>query len=278
MPAAPTVDVILPTHRRPHTIAHSIAAVLAQTHADLRLHVVGDGCDERTADVVAGIRDPRLTFHRFPKGVGFGYAHRNAVLRRTDGEYVAYPTDDDLWFPDHLERGLAEIRRRRLGLVAFRSCHVLPPDLLDPYSFAFDWKSALGTRFLRHWFMGSVNCVHHRAVFDTVGFWNDGLFRFGDRDFYNRVRLSSVPSAYVDEITVLRFYAQHWDRRYETLCEAPQRRYLEYLRDPEWRESLRRRAAPGPRPLSIRRRQWADFFRFAIASGPKFLRFWWQRL
>jgi glycosyltransferase involved in cell wall biosynthesis len=270
------VDVILPTHRRPHTIASSIAAVLAQTHADFTLHVVGDGCDEATVAAVRAAGDARVQFHRFAKARGFGYANRNRVLRDTTAPFVAYANDDDLWFPDHLERGLAELEQRRLDLVAFRSVHVQVPDLLDPYFFAFDWRAPLLGPFLLNWFMGAGTLVHRRGVFARIGYWNDRLLRFGDRDFYNRARRSGV-AAYVDLVTVLRFYAQHWDARYADLAAPPQPRYLERLADPAWCAQVRNAAAPGRRGAAVRRRQWADFTRFAVRSGPKFVRFWYER-
>jgi glycosyltransferase involved in cell wall biosynthesis len=276
-PDARAVDVILPTYRRPHTIAYAIRSVLAQTHRELTLHVVGDGCSAETEAVVAGIQDPRVRFHRFPKAMGFGYVHRNDVLRRSAAPFVAYMTDDDLWFPDHLERGLEALGDASLGLVAFRSIQVRYPNVLDPYFFAFDWTAGAASRWLRNWFMGSVNCIHRREVFEDVGYWNARLFRFGDREFYNRVRTSRVATRYVDHVTVLRFYAQHWDGRYGRLSEAPQARYLEMVRDPQWRDGVQD-ALHGRRDWVVRRRQAADFFAFAIRSGPKFMRFWYQKL
>jgi len=271
------VDVILPTHRRPHTIGFSIAAVLAQTHRALTLHVIGDGCDDATAATVAAHADPRVRFYRFPKGRGFGYRHRNRVLADTAAPFVAYANDDDLWFPDHLERGLRALEEHPLDLVAFRSIHVHPPDRLDPHFFAFDWHHAPGTAVLRNWFMGAGTIVHRRSVFARTGYWNDQLFRFGDREFYNRVRRSSLRSAYLDEVTVLRFYAQHWDVRYAALAEPPQRRYLAQIADAAWRARVRGAAGAGRRRAMIRLRQWRDLARFAIHSGPKLVRFWYER-
>lgn len=275
------VDVILPTWNRPHAIAHSILSVLAQTMPDLRLHVVGDGCDAATEEIARGTGDSRVSFRRFPKATGFGYVHRNVVLRGTDAPFIAYATDDDLWFPDHLERGLAHLEGDGLALVAFRSAHVLPPDLLDPHFFAYDWRLGAPTDLLRHWFMGSVGCVHRRSVFDSVGYWDDRLFRFGDRDFYNRVRVSPEPSRYVDTTTVLRFYAQHWDHLYAGADVAargvPQARYRALLADPAWRDALRGAQVPGRRPAAVRLRQWRDFLRFGVRSGPRWLRYWYQR-
>jgi glycosyltransferase involved in cell wall biosynthesis len=268
------VDVILPTHARPQTVGCAIAAVLGQTHTALTLHVVGDGCDDATAEVVASVRDARVRFHRLPKAHGFGYANRNRVLAQTHAPYVAYAADDDLWFPDHLERALQVIERGRLDLVASRSIHVHPPDRLDTHFFAFDWHGPLGGQ-LRNWFMGAGALVHRRTLFDRIGPWNERVFRFGDRELYNRAR-RGAPTAYTGEVTVLRFYAQHWDPWYGRLTEPPQRRYLGCVADPSWRAAVRA-AVAAPPPLAARIHQWRDFGRFAVRSGPKFARFWYER-
>jgi glycosyltransferase involved in cell wall biosynthesis len=267
-----TVDVILPTYCRPHTIRYAIQSVLAQTYPHFVLHVVCDGCDRDSESAVLDFNDPRVRFYRFPKAAGFGYVHRNEVLQKSDAPYVAYMTDDDLWFPEHLERALERIRTKDLDLVAFRSIQVRFPETLDPYFFAFDWPFA----FLRNWFMGSVNCVHRRTIFDVVGYWNDALSRFGDREFYNRVRTSSARSEYVDRVTLLRFYAQTWDSHYERLA-PPQARYIEMVSDPRWREAVDR-SLESPRGWRVRVAQLADFKAFALRSGPKFVRFWYENL
>lgn len=269
--------MVLATHCRPHTVGFAIRSVLEQSHGALLLHVVGDGCDEATEQVVRAVVDPRVRFRRFPKARGFGYANRNVVLRETSAPFVAYMTDDDLWFPDHLERGLRELSEGPLDLVALRPVAVQYPDTLDPHFFAFDWASPFATRFLRSWFMGAVNCIHRRSVFDTLGYWNDQLFRFGDREFYNRVRLSGLPTRYVAHVTLVRFYARHWDSRYQTAVAPPQQRYLEKVRDPRWRGEVRVLATQLGRGPAVRLRQWRDFLSFAFHSGPKFVRFLWER-
>lgn len=272
-----TVDVILPTHARPHTIPCAIAAVLQQSHTDLILHVVGDGCDDASEAAVRAVDDPRLRFYRFAKAKGFGYANRNRVLANTDAPFVAYASDDDLWLMDHLERSLAALERSALDLVGAREAHVMPPDRLDPHFFAFDWRVRGIADWLRHWFTGAVTLVHRRSVFDAVGYWDETLMRFGDREFAHRVRRSPLPSAYRDEVTLLRFYAQYWDPHYARLPEPPQRQYLALVRDPAWCEALRAAAARGPRPMGVRMRQWQDLSRFALRRGVKFARFWYEQ-
>jgi glycosyltransferase involved in cell wall biosynthesis len=269
----PQIDVILPTHARPHTIRYSIAAVLRQTYPYLTLHVVGDGCDDETARIVRSIDDPRVVFHPFPKAPGYGYANRNTVLRSLRGDYVAYASDDDLWFPDRIEYSLAAIRRESLDLIATPSVHVRSSGEIDPHFFAFDWQLPVLTSFLHNWFLGATTIVHHRSVFDTVGYWNEDLARFGDRELQARWRKSSLVGAYHRHPTTVRFYAQDWHHLYAGLAEPPQARFLELLADPEWCRALRKEASPGRRSLGTRRRQWLDMLRFARKSGPKFVKF-----
>lgn len=234
--------------------------------------MVGDGCGDDTAAAVSAIGDPRIRYTRFPKAPGFGYANRNAVLRAGTAPLIAYMTDDDLLFPDHLERALAALERTGRALVALRAAQVRFPDTLDPHFFPFDWRLGRFSRFLRDGFVGSANLVHRRSLFDRVGYWDESLRRFGDREFYRRARRAGE-SAFVDETTLLRFFAANWDRRYPELAEPPQAAYVERMRDPAWRDDVRRRAAAEARGWRERSAQIRDFASFAVRSGPRFLKF-----
>lgn len=270
-----TVDVVLPTHRRPHTLGYAIRSVLAQSHQALRLHIVGDGCDAETEAVASSFRDPRVTFYRLPKASGFGYGNRNVVLRELTGRYVAYMNDDDLLLHDHLATAVGALQSG-IELVLLRSCAVTFPTDVDPHFFAFTWKGLLAPWWLRPWFFGSVNCVHERRLFDRVGYWNDSLSRFGDREFVNRSR-RTASWHYVDQITILRFYALHWDGQYSRMAVPPQSIYFLKVGDRAWIESLRR-AATLPCSWRSRRRQIRDFVQFGVRSGPRFIRFCWEQL
>jgi hypothetical protein len=76
----------------------------------------------------------------------------------------------------------------------------------------------------------------------------------------------------------MRFYAMHWERRYRALDVPPQKVYLENLGDPEWCRHVRELAGEPRRALQVRGRQWRDFAQFGRVSGPKFVRYWYQRM
>lgn len=102
--SAPRFTVLMPTHYRPDVIGYAIRSVLNQTAGDFELLVVGDGATEETAAVVSSFADPRIRWFDLPKAPGFGYANRNIAMEHSTGELVVFAADDDLMFPDHLER------------------------------------------------------------------------------------------------------------------------------------------------------------------------------
>ncbi len=105
--AAPsgTVDVcvVIPTRNRPDLVLRAVASALAQRLAPAEVLVVIDGPDAATAAALAGVDDPRLRVLHLPTSSGAAGA-RNAGVRATDREWIAFLDDDDEWCPEKLER------------------------------------------------------------------------------------------------------------------------------------------------------------------------------
>lgn len=96
---------LIPSYNNGSMIGASIESILAQTHADLELFIVCDGAPPIThqiADNYAGL-DPRVRVFKFPKGERHGEASRHEALQNATGDAICYLSDDDYWFPDHLQ-------------------------------------------------------------------------------------------------------------------------------------------------------------------------------
>lgn len=77
---APRVSVCIPARNHAPYIGAAITSALTQDAGALEVVVVDDGSQDRTGELVAAIRDPRvrLVRHATPQGVAVA---RNACLR-----------------------------------------------------------------------------------------------------------------------------------------------------------------------------------------------------
>lgn len=100
---APRCSVVIATYNRAPVLAFAIRSVLAQSMPDFELLVVGDGCTDESAEVVAGFGDARIQWHNLEKNTGHQYGPNNLGLRLARARYVAYLGHDDLWLPGHLD-------------------------------------------------------------------------------------------------------------------------------------------------------------------------------
>jgi glycosyltransferase involved in cell wall biosynthesis len=94
----PLVSAIITTLKRPHVVDRAIRSVLDQTYANLELIVVVDGPDQPTVDMLERRSEPWLRCLALPENVGLAEA-RNAGVRASRGEWVAFLDDDDEWLP-----------------------------------------------------------------------------------------------------------------------------------------------------------------------------------
>lgn len=101
----PRFTIITPTFDHGPVLAHAIACVKRQSLSDYEHVIVGDGIVEAGREIALAYarEDPRARFVDNPKGPENGQIHRDAAIReRATGELIAYLSDDDLWFDDHL--------------------------------------------------------------------------------------------------------------------------------------------------------------------------------
>jgi glycosyltransferase involved in cell wall biosynthesis len=94
--------VAMPYYGCPELVERAVRSVLAQSHRDLHLVVIGDG----DAPPLAGIHDSRLDVYVLPENRGPYFVQQVALLANPHALYAPHAADD--WSdPDHLERLLA---------------------------------------------------------------------------------------------------------------------------------------------------------------------------
>ena len=196
----PLVSVIIPTYNRGHCISRAARSVLAQTYENIELIIVDDASTDDTADRVAEIDDPRLSF--LPQTVNRGAAAaRNAGLDSARGTLIAFQDSDDEWLLGKLEMqvstldGLGDDYGATFGgkLLYGRdaagkfgdhlACHVPHPNQID---LSGDITSKLAERN----FISPQTMLIRKSIIDQIGGFDERLPCNNDWEFM--LRLSTV--------------------------------------------------------------------------------------
>ena len=127
--AAPLVTVRIATFNRGRLVAErAIASALRQSYPHLEVLVVGDACDEVTADAVRSVQDPRVRFVNLPRRGVYpadprdlwrvaGVHPMNAALSLARGDWIAPCDDDDELTDTHVEDLLRHAKQGRFEMV-----------------------------------------------------------------------------------------------------------------------------------------------------------------
>lgn len=104
------VSCVIPTYKRSDTLVRAINSVLSQTYKKVEILVVDDnepGSEESkyVQNEVQSIEDERVKLIIQEHHIN-GAEARNAGIRASIGEYVAFLDDDDEWLPTKIERQL----------------------------------------------------------------------------------------------------------------------------------------------------------------------------
>jgi glycosyltransferase involved in cell wall biosynthesis len=188
----PKVSVVMPTWNRADLIADSLDSVLNQTLPPSQVIVVNDGSTDRTREVLERYKS-RIEYLEQPNG---GRARAlNLGFSRVTGDYIWTFDDDDIAFPDFLERSLkvfeahpelgftysSHIRvKSRPGEKAFK--------VIGPQSIADDIpEEDLLISLMLNAFMNNQGMVVRTSCYRQVGPFDPELLRCQDYDVAMRL-------------------------------------------------------------------------------------------
>ncbi len=102
------VSVVIPTYKRSEMLTRAIQSILNQSYYNTEIIVVDDNepNDEfslATQAKLKEIKDARVRYIQQEKHIN-GSAARNVGIDAAAGEYIAFLDDDDVWYPDKLEK------------------------------------------------------------------------------------------------------------------------------------------------------------------------------
>lgn len=107
---APKVTILMPALNAASFLPETLASIWAQTFGDFELLAVDDGSTDRTPEILAACRDPRLRVLRNETRRKLAGA-LNRGLDEARGAWIARMDADDLMRPDRLALQVAHVER-----------------------------------------------------------------------------------------------------------------------------------------------------------------------
>ena len=246
--AAPTVSVIIATYNRSQTLRHAVQSLCDSSFSDWELIVVGDACTDDTAQCISSFSDPRIRFVNLASRFGHQAGPHNQGLALARGRYVAFLNHDDFYFPDHLEKCVAELESSGADLV-WVPCAIAQvkavPDGDRPFSFALHGvPAAFGYAPLATYI--SSSWVFRRGLAERVGPWcsPDKAYVTPSQEWLFRAWYSGATLRFLPSVTVIVVLAGPRPGSYARRISPEHELIAQWLKDdPKCRERILEEAA-----------------------------------
>lgn len=203
------IAAIIPVRNRPEVLARAVRSIQAQTLAVDEIVIVDDASTDETLEVIRefAAKDGRVKLIRQLERRGASAA-RNVGVRSTQAQWIAFLDSDDEWFPQKLERQLAQITAQPDSVASFTGCQAVSErpewEYTPPASISlFDLQKSnvLGT---------TSTALVRRSTFIEVGGFDEQLPSCQDWDLWIKLRM--VGSFCTVPETLVRFYQNGTDR------------------------------------------------------------------
>jgi len=237
------VSAVIPTYNCADLVCDAVESALGQTWPQCEVIVVDDGSTDDTLSRLARFGNAISLVAQDHRGPA---AARNAGIRASRGDLVAFLDADDIWLPEKVSRSVEALDRRpEAGVVftAVRVCevetglrYVLPQYVRD------GWMAR--DLFLECRGVNTSTLVVRRAALERVGLFDESLFRAQDWDLMLRLA-EEYPYVRVPEVlTERRIHSRSLSATHAHLYKEYNLRVIEkaLARRPELYGALRRRA------------------------------------
>lgn len=189
------VSVIIPTYNRENLIKKALDSVEAQTYPDYEVVVIDDGSTDHTREVVESYGEKVHYFYQENQGIA---GARNAGIKRSSGEYIAFLDSDDYWLPEKLERQMALFGEHpEYGMVASCCASVRLDGRFRgknrPGKSGWILRDLFNKNFIR-----TSSAVIKKVCLEKVGLFDEALSECEEYDLWLRIA-AQYPIGFINE-------------------------------------------------------------------------------
>lgn len=219
----PKVSVVIPTYNRAHLIKRAIKSVLDQTFKDFEILVIDDGSEDKTCDVVKGIKkqDSRVRSLRHKKNRGYPSA-LNTGIKNAKGAYIAFQDDDDIWLKGKLKKQMDLFVKSsdEVGVVYARFVRYSgSKKSYAPYDWVKKLEGNIHRELLKGNFVGTPVSVVKKECFSKIGLFDTNLVHLQDWEMWIRIS-KYFQFRFIDQVLMKSFERKGSVNRQKKIIQA----------------------------------------------------------
>ncbi|CAB1058723.1 Putative N-acetylgalactosaminyl-diphosphoundecaprenol glucuronosyltransferase [Olavius sp. associated proteobacterium Delta 1] len=197
----PAVSVIIPTYNRGWILREAIDSVRSQEFSDYELIVVDDGSTDDTRAILGSYGRDIIVLRQPNQGVS---AARNRGIAESRAQLVALLDSDDLWLPQKLTRQVAFFISNPAALICqTEETWVRNGVRVNPKKRHHKFSGMIFEPSLALCLVSPSAVMIRRALFDTVGLFDESLPACEDYDLWLRVS-RRYPVFLIDEPLIIK--------------------------------------------------------------------------
>ncbi len=205
------ISAIIPVYNGKKYLSEAILSVIQQTLSPMELILVDDGSTDGS---IESIRDVTADFPiRIIRQENAGQsAARNHGVREAVGDFIALLDQDDIWYPEHLEKLAKAFDAEHLGWVysnldeVDKEGKMLRAGLLNHCGVVHPHKS-IEEMIARNMYILPSTTLMRKKAFLEVGMFDEGLSGYEDDDLFLRMFMHGWRQKYLPES--LSFWRKH---------------------------------------------------------------------
>jgi teichuronic acid biosynthesis glycosyltransferase TuaG len=196
--SSPLVSIIIPFYNDPY-VSYAIQSALEQTYPHKEIVIVSDGATQHKEQLIPYLQLPGV--YLCEKGNGGTASALNAGIRIAAGDYIAWLSSDDRFYPHKLEKQL-EYMLPKNGEISFSDYDVIDgsgsvvsqnvtPNYPDVIAFC--------KAFEHYCPINGCTVVARKKLLTDLGLFDEALPYTHDYDLWFRAVLSGADFHYVNE-------------------------------------------------------------------------------
>jgi glycosyltransferase domain-containing protein len=175
----PLVSVIIPTYNRPHFLKETLNSVSSQTYINIEIIVVDDGTPSDENETLC-LEYKNLNYIKI-NNTGGPATPRNVGISNSNGKYIAFVDDDDLWLPKKIEVQVNILENNQDFDLVHCSCHVIDEngiktgEIIGKPKNTIDKHGDVLTRMIGNWTIMMPTPLIRKNIVSKVGLFNENI-------------------------------------------------------------------------------------------------------